>query len=299
MTTVVIGNFDGVHRGHQALLAQGRAIADAGGHRCVVLTFDPHPREVLGGRAGEREPPRPRLTTLDRRIELLRAHGADGVVVQPFTLEFAALPPEQFARDLLATRLAAKAVVVGRNFRFGAKRAGDLPKLRTLGVELGFSVAVAQIAGDAQGNFSSTRARAAISAGDLTEAANVLGRPHSIEGKVEKGDQRGRTIGFPTANLGGVVEMLPPHGVYAIRTPGHAGVMNIGVRPTVDGTKLRIEAHLFDFDGDLYGQALRTDLVARIRGEQKFDGLEALKHQIALDVEAAKGALAAPSGSAS
>jgi riboflavin kinase/FMN adenylyltransferase len=284
---VVIGNFDGVHRGHQAVLAQARGIADAGGYRCVVLTFDPHPREVLGGSSAAR----PKLTTLERRVELLRVSGADEVVVEPFTLEFAAWTPEQFARDLLATRLGAKAVVVGQNFRFGAKRAGDLPKLRTLGVELGFSVAVAQIAGDAQGNFSSTRARAAISAGDLTEAANVLGRPHSIAGIVEKGDQLGRKIGFPTANLGNVTEMLPPHGVYAIRAGERPGIMNIGVRPTVGGKALRIEAHLFDFDGDLYGQPLRTDLVARIRGEQKFDGLDALKAQIAIDIEAAKSAL--------
>ena len=293
MTTVVIGNFDGVHRGHQAVLAQARGIADGGGHRCVVLTFDPHPREVLGGTA------RPRLTTIERRIDLLRANGADDVVVEPFTLEFAAWTPEQFARDLLTARLGAKAVVVGQNFRFGAKRMGDLPKLRTLGVELGFSVAVAQISGDAQGNFSSTRARAAISAGDLTEAANVLGRPHSIAGVVEKGDQLGRKIGFPTANLGSIVEMLPPHGVYAIRADGRPGVMNIGVRPTVDGTKLRVEAHLFDFDGDLYGQTMRTELVARIRGEQKFDGLDALKAQIAKDAEAAREVLARQSGSAS
>jgi riboflavin kinase / FMN adenylyltransferase len=284
---VVIGNFDGVHRGHQAVVAQARGIADAGGYRCVVLTFDPHPREVLGGTAAAR----PKLTTLERRIELLRASGADDVVVEPFTLEFAAWTPEQFARDLLSTRLGAKAVVVGQNFRFGAKRSGDLPKLRTLGVELGFSVAVAQIAGDAQGSFSSTRVRAAVSAGDLTEAANVLGRPHSIAGIVEKGDQIGRKIGFPTANLGNVTEMLPPHGVYAIRVGERAGVMNIGVRPTVGGKVLRIEAHLFDFDGDLYGQPLRTDLVARIRGEQKFDGLDALKAQIAIDIEAAKSAL--------
>jgi riboflavin kinase/FMN adenylyltransferase len=285
MTTVVIGNFDGVHRGHQAVLKQARAIADRGGFRVVVLTFDPHPREVLGGNA------RPRLTTLQRRVELLRERGADEVVVEPFTLEFAAWSPERFARELLAARLGARAVVVGQNFRFGAKRAGDLEKLRELGVELGFSAAIAEVAGDAQGAFSSTRVRAAISAGDLAEAAAVLGRPHSISGIVEKGDRLGHKIGFPTANLGGVVEMLPPHGVYAIRAGERAGVMNIGVRPTVGGTALRIEAHLFDFDGDLYGQSLRTDLVARLRGEQKFDGLEALKAQIANDVEAARAAL--------
>jgi riboflavin kinase/FMN adenylyltransferase len=296
MSVVVIGNFDGVHRGHQAVLRQARAIADSSSDRCIVLTFDPHPREVLGGPSAAR----PKLTTLERRIELLRANGADDVVVEPFTLEFAAWTPEQFARDLLAARLGAKAVVVGQNFRFGAKRAGDLTKLRELGAQLGFTAAIAEVAGDARGSFSSTRARAAISAGDLVEAANVLGRPHSISGVVEKGDQLGRKIGFPTANLGGVVEMLPPHGVYAIRAGvDRSGVMNIGVRPTVGGTALRIEAHLFDFDGDLYGQPLRTELVARIRGEQKFAGLDALKAQIARDIEAAKGALEGQSGSES
>jgi riboflavin kinase/FMN adenylyltransferase len=287
MSTVVIGNFDGVHRGHQAVVKQARAIADAAGERVVVLTFDPHPREVLGGPSARR----PKLTTLERRVELLRANGADEVVVEPFTLEFAALTPEQFAKDLLAGRLGARAVVVGQNFRFGAKRAGDLAKLRELGAQLGFTAAIAEVAGDARGAFSSTRVRAAIAAGDLAEAASVLGRPHSISGVVEKGDQLGRTIGFATANLGGVVEMLPPHGVYAIFAGDRPAVMNIGVRPTVGGTALRIEAHLIDFEGDLYGANLRTDLVARLRGEQKFAGLDALKAQIAKDIEAARATL--------
>lgn len=286
-SAVVIGNFDGVHRGHQAVLRQARAIADAQGLACIVLTFDPHPREVLGGTA------RPPLTTLGRRVELLRAHGADDVAIQPFSLEFAAWSPERFARDLLSARLSARAVVVGENFRFGSKRAGDLPKLRELGAELGFTAVAAQVDGDDKGPFSSTRVRDAIASGDLAEATLVLGRPHSLSGKVEEGDRLGRTIGFPTANLGGVAELLPPHGVYAIRAADHGGVMNIGVRPTVGGSTLRIEAHLLDFDGDLYGLPLRVELVGRIRGEQKFAGLDALKAQIAKDVEAARAMLSA------
>jgi len=286
-TVVVIGNFDGVHRGHQAVLAQARHIADAESYACVVLTFDPHPREVLSGGAVAR----PRLTSFPRKVELLRANGADQVAVEPFTLEFASWTPDRFARDLLSARLRARAVVVGENFRFGAKRAGDLPKLRELGAELGFVPVAAEVAGDAKGPFSSTRAREAIAAGDLDEAAAVLGRTHALSGTVVEGDRVGRTIGFPTANLEGVVELLPPHGVYAVRAGEHRGVTNIGVRPTVGGTKLRIETHLFDFDGDLYGTPMRIDLVARLRGEQKFAGLDELKAQIAKDVAAARAVL--------
>lgn len=281
-SAVVIGNFDGVHRGHQAVVQQARAIADAEGLVCTVLTFDPHPRDVVGTGAP------PRLTTLERRIELLRASGADDVVVQTFTREFSSWSPDRFVRELLVGRLGARAVVVGENFRFGSKRAGDFATLRDLGAELGFAAVAAEVAGDETGPFSSTRVRDAIAKGDLDAARAVLGRPHALSGVVEHGDELGRTIGFPTANLGGVTEMLPPHGVYAIRTAEHGGVMNLGVRPTVGGATLRIEAHLFDFAGDLYGKPLRVDLIARLRGEQKFAGLDALKAQIAKDVELAK-----------
>lgn len=288
-SVVVIGNFDGVHLGHQAVLRQARAIADARGLRCVVLTFDPHPSEVLGRGAP------PRLTTLARRIELLRAHGADDVAVEPFTTELASWSPERFAKELLADRLGTRVVVVGQNFRFGNKRAGDLDTLRTLGASCGFEALAAEVAGDAEGPFSSTRVRDAVAAGEIERAAHVLGRPHALTGVVEHGDARGRTIGFPTANLGGVSEMLPPHGVYAVRVAHdaetHGGVMNLGVRPTIGGASLRIEANLFDFDGDLYGKTLRVDLVARLRGEQKFAGLAELRAQIAKDAEAARKAL--------
>jgi riboflavin kinase/FMN adenylyltransferase len=311
-SVVVIGNFDGVHRGHQAVLRQARGLADAGGLGCVVLTFDPHPSEVLGRGAP------PRLTTLERRVALLRAHGATRVAVEPFTMELAAWSPERFVKELLAARLGTRVVVVGQNFRFGNKREGDFDALRALGRDAGFDAVAAEVAGDDEGPFSSTRVRDAIGAGEVERAARVLGRPHSLSGVVEHGDARGRTIGFPTANLGGVGEMLPPYGVYAVRVSkaegGDAGsgtgtgvsadagggagaeawggVMNLGVRPTVGGTALRVEVNLFDFEGDLYGDRLRVELVARLRGEQKFARIDELRAQIARDAASAREALA-------
>jgi riboflavin kinase/FMN adenylyltransferase len=281
-SAIVIGNLDGVHRGHQAVLHQARTIADRRGLKTVALTFDPHPKQVLHGFTP------PRLTTIERRIELLRKHGADEVVVQPFTREYASLSPERFAKELLADKLGAQAVVVGEDFRFGAERAGDLDALRALGATLGFEVAVAEVAGDEGGPFSSTRAREAIARADLAEAARVLGRWHSISGIVETGDRRGRTIGFPTANVGGVTEVLPPYGVYAVLADDRKGVCNVGMRPTVDGKSLRVEAHIFDFEGDLYGKPMRVHFVERIRDEKRFDGLDALKAQIAQDAAAAR-----------
>jgi len=285
-SVIVIGNLDGVHRGHQAVLRQARAIADARGLSTVVLTFDPHPNQVLRGFTP------PRLTTLERRVELLRRHGADRVVVEPFTRELASYTPERFARELLSERLRARAVVVGENFRFGANRAGDLDALRAFGKDLGFDVVAAEVAGDDRGPFSSTRVREAVARGDLDEATYILGRRHSLSGIVEAGDRRGRTIGFPTANLGGVVEVLPPYGVYAVFADDRPGVMNLGVRPTVDGKSLRVEVHVFDFDGDLYGRPMRVHLVKRLRDEKKFGSLEELKSQIEAAAAAARTALA-------
>lgn len=284
-SVVVIGNLDGVHRGHQAVLRQARALADRRAARLTVLTFDPHPAEIVHGKV------KPRLCTVPRRVELLRAHGADEVVVEPFTKELASLSPEDFAKDLLIGRLGCEAVVVGENFRFGAHRAGDMSTLR----ELGFEVVASEIASDERGPFSSTRVRDAIAASDLAEAAHVLGRPHSISGFVEHGDKLGRTIGFPTANLGAVTEVLPPYGVYAVKAESGAdlrnGVMNLGVRPTVGGTKLRIEVHLFDFHGDLYDSPMRVHLIERVREERKFAGIDELQAQIAKDAAAARALL--------
>jgi riboflavin kinase/FMN adenylyltransferase len=293
---VVIGNFDGVHRGHAHVLTLAVARARAEGLVPTVLTFFPHPALVLGRSAPAM------LTSLARRAELMGALGVKVLLAQRFDAAFAAWSPEQFAETLLARTLRAAVVIVGENFRFGRGRAGDMAALRALGERLGFTAEAHALVGDARGPYSSTRAREAIRAGDMATARTVLGRDHSVEGVVVHGDARGRTIGFPTANLGHVEELLPADGVYAIRAeregdaeaqPLGDGVVNVGVRPTVaDGSARTVEAHLFDPPGDLYGARLRVSFVARLRGEQRFSGVDALKAQIAEDVRAAKTVLA-------
>jgi riboflavin kinase/FMN adenylyltransferase len=294
-TVVVTGNFDGVHRGHQALFARARLEADARHLVLVALTFDPHPRAVLGTGAPAL------LTSTARRIQLISRLGVAHVFVRRFDRAFAAWTPERFVEELVVRELGAKVIIAGDNFRFGAKRAGDDALLRGLGPRLGFEAFTLE-ATDEKGALSSSRARDAVVAGDVREAAHVLGRPHSIEGVVAKGDQRGRTIGFPTANLDRVTELVPANGVYAVAVdrvaPGEpaslaTGVMNIGTRPTVGGTSRTLEVHLFDLDGDLYGSSLRVHFIERLRDERKFDGLPALKAQIALDAAAARAATAA------
>jgi riboflavin kinase/FMN adenylyltransferase len=310
---VVIGNFDGVHRGHQAVLAEARELGRARGLETLVLTFDPHPAFVLGGT----EPPR--LTTIARRASLL-LEWADRVAVRTFDRAFANTSPEDFAAGL-RSELGARLVVVGENFRFGHQRAGDRAQLVELGRALGFEVHAHALAGDAHGRYSSSRARTAVLNGELAVAREVLGRPHSISGTVVKGEQRGRTIGFPTANLDHVTELAPPRGVYAVRVEvirspedalveqlaslplrgmgaglprgGVPGVMNHGVRPTVGaGGAPSLEIHVFDFEGDLYGQRLRVHLAAKLRDERKFAGLDALKAQIVDDAARARAVLA-------
>ncbi len=294
---LIIGNFDGVHRGHQAVLAHAVATARAAGLVPAVLTFDPHPGAVLGRGAPAA------LTTLRRKSELLREAGVEAVWVRTFDRAFAAWSPERFARELVKEQLRAEVVVVGDNFRFGAQRAGDLAVLRTLGASLGFSAEAHAMAGDAGGPFSSTRVRAALAEGDVAAAAAVLGRRHGFSGVVAAGQKRGRTIGFPTANVEEIAEVIPKDGVYAVvvdvegadgaATRLGLGVMNVGVRPTVgDGGTRTQEVHLLDFAGDLYGKTLRVHLAARLRDERKFDGLPALREQLARDVAAARAALA-------
>ncbi|HEV8550959.1 MAG TPA: riboflavin biosynthesis protein RibF [Polyangiaceae bacterium] len=302
-TLVVIGNFDGVHSGHRALLGASRAEASARSLALVALTFDPHPSAVLGRGA------LPVLTTLERKLELLGAVCPElTVVVEPFTPELSQRSPEEFARGVLAEALGASLVVVGSNFRFGLGRSGDLQTLERLGAELGFEARAEALHGDAEGPFSSGRIRRALAAGDLTTSERLLGRPHALSGEVVHGAGRGRTIGVPTVNLSGVVEALPPYGVYAVlvdrldatgaRVLGR-GVANIGERPTVGGG-FSVEAHLFDFDGDLYGARLRLHLVARLREERRFPGIDALREQIARDMSEARAAVAprVPSGDA-
>ena len=296
---MVVGNFDGVHRGHQAVLSEAVADARAAGLAAVVLTFDPHPGAVVGAGAP------PRLSTIERRAELMSALGVDWVYVRKFDAAFASWSPERFVRELVVQKLRATVVVVGQNFRFGSKRSGDLALLRALGTQIGFSVRVHQVACDARGPFSSTRAREAIALGVMDEACSVLGRPHELSGAVVRGDARGRQLGFPTANLDPVPEMPPPNGVYAVTVdevigPGEAhplgmGVTNVGVRPTITGagnSKRTVEAHLLDFDGDLYGRVLRLHIHARLRDEKRFASLDELKAQIAVDVDCARLRLA-------
>jgi riboflavin kinase / FMN adenylyltransferase len=293
---VAIGNFDGVHRGHHAVLEQAIALAREAGLVPRVLTFDPHPSVVLGRGA------LPSLTSLDRKLELLCRQSAElQVVVEPFTLELAKTEPVDFTRQLLVEALAAKVVLVGENFRFGRARAGDFALLQRLGAEQGFRAEATALECDALGPVSSTRVRAALEAADLGTVEALLGRPHALTGVVVPGQGRGRTIGVPTANLSGFVEALPPHGVYAVlvdqrREGGFAalaaGVANFGVRPTL-GAGPSFEAHLFDTSLDLYGQELRVHLLGRLREERKFSGVDELRAQIARDIEAARAVTAA------
>jgi len=291
-TLVVIGNFDGVHLGHRAVLEASYAEAQARGLELVVLTFDPHPSAVLGRGA------LPALTTLERKLELLGGLCPGlTVVVEPFTLELSQRSPDAFAEEVLARALGARVVVVGNNFRFGLARAGDLATLERLGVTLGFEARAEALHGDAEGPYSSSRIRGALAAGDLATTERLLGRPHSLSSTIVPGAGRGRTIGVPTANLDGVIEALPPHGVYSclvdrLDSEGHAravatGVANIGNRPTV-AAGFSVEAFLHDFDGDLYGERLRIHLVSRIREERKFSSLDALVTQIKADIETAR-----------
>lgn len=299
---VVIGNFDGLHRGHRAVLAEAARIAEDRSLALVVMTFDPHPAEVLGRKAP------PLLTPLARKIALAkRAAPGVRVAVTRFDRAFAAQTPREFAERVLRGAYGARVVMVGKNFRFGAQKAGDFDELGRLGDELGFETRSHALVGDDVGPFSSTRAREAIARGDLDEAKRILGRWHALSGHVVGGDRRGRTIGFPTANIMDAPEALPPFGVYAVvvdklgpdaeheeegaRALGR-GVANLGVRPTVDPAEARprLEVHLFDFAEDLYGAKLRVHLVKRLREEKRFAGLDALKAQIAIDANEAREA---------
>jgi riboflavin kinase/FMN adenylyltransferase len=297
-TLIAIGNFDGVHLGHRAVLERAVARARREGLVPAVLTFHPHPAVVLG------RPPPATLTPLERKVTLVQSIADDlEVVVHPFDAAFAALSPEEFAERLLVRDLGAQVVAVGQNFRFGKGRSGTFDTLQALGARLGFDVWAEPLAGDERGRWSSTRARASVASGDVTDVELVLGRPYELEGVVVHGQHRGRTIGFPTANLDGIAEAIPASGVYAIEartvsTPGAegarlaGGVANIGVRPTV-AAGFAVEAHLFDFQGDLYGARLRLRLVARLREERTFPSFDELKAQISRDAASARDVLAA------
>ncbi len=283
----MVGNFDGVHRGHQWVLARGLQAALDAGLAPIVLTFHPHPSEVLGRGS------LPVLTPLARKIDLLaRLSPALCVVVEPFTRELAAASPRQFAAELLQQKLGARQVIVGENFRFGRGRSGDADTLRALGGELGFEARAEALNGDEQGVISSTRIRELISSGAVLEAEALLGRPHALSGVVELGDQRARQLGVPSANLGKVPELLPARGVYAVLvdvlegaayTRLGVGIANVGVRPTHGAGDVRAEAHVLGYSGDLYGRSLRVHLVERLRDERRFGSIDELRAQLDQD----------------
>jgi len=281
---VAIGSFDGVHRGHQALIGNAARLAARLGSHPVALTFEPHPRTVL-----QPDAPFFRLTQPPAKRVLLGIAGAAGVAEMRFDAALAKLTPEAFVESILVDRLAARGVVVGEGFRFGAKRAGDTELLARLGRRSGFSVDIASIAADDDGRpISSGRVRSALSAGDLADANASLGYRWFVTGTVVPGDRRGRELGYPTANLRlpGTIGLC--HGIYAVtaRWPGgalHPAVASYGIRPMFDGDSPLLEIHVFDFDGDLYGSDLTVFFHARLRGEERFPSTAALIRQMDVD----------------
>jgi len=268
---VAVGSFDGVHLGHQAVLAATRAT----GLAPTVITFDPHPRIALGNKVDL-------LTTLARRLELIEEQAVETTLVAAFTPELQSLSAEDFAERYLRA-IGAEAVAAGEDFRFGVRRSGDLRLLE----QLGFTVVVA----DEVEGVSSSAIRAALGEGDVVGAARMLGRPHELDGIVVAGDQRGGTLGYPTANL--LLEpdlAVPRYGIYAGEARGHRAAVSIGTNPHYGGTERRIEPYLLDFEGDLYGQRLVVELWQRLRDEAVFGSEEELVAQIAHDVEATRRA---------
>jgi riboflavin kinase/FMN adenylyltransferase len=268
---VAIGSFDGVHRGHRAVVDAVRAT----GFAVTVITFDPHPRIALGNRVEL-------LTTLERRLELLEEAGVEDVLVASFTPELQRLSPDEFAERYLRA-IGAETVVAGADFRFGVRRSGDLASLERLGYGV---VVVPELPG-----VSSTAIRVALGEGDVAAAAAMLGRPFELDGVVVTGDQRGGTLGYPTANLRLEPDLASPaYGIYAGFGLGHRAAISIGTNPHYGGTERRIEPYLLDFDGDLYGKRLVVELWERLRDEAVFESEQALIDQIAHDVDATKRA---------
>lgn len=294
-TVCTIGTFDGVHRGHQLVLQRLAERARSRGLPAVLVTFEPHPLEVVNPAAAP-----PLLTLGDEKTEVLAESPLDYVVVLPFTPTLARYEAPDFVDHVLIARLGVRELLIGYDHGFGRGRAGDADVLRDLGMARAFDVSVVEAVQGSDGRpISSTSIRRAIAGGDLARAADGLGRAYSIGGVVRAGDRRGRTLGFPTLNLGAPSprKLLPPEGVYAVRvqTPRgtFGGMMNLGPRPTFGDAATALEVHCFEMTGDLYGQRVRVDLLARLRETQKFSGPEALRAQLAKDEAAARAALAA------
>jgi riboflavin kinase/FMN adenylyltransferase len=292
---LTIGNFDGIHLGHRAILETVVGRARGLGGAAVVYTFDPHPRKVLHPERAPRL-----LVTLEQKLELLAEAGVDAVVVEPFTREFARTSAEVFIRSYIHARVRPLEVYVGYDFHFGRDREGSMRLLTEMGPRLGFSVTIIPEVTVDDGDVNSTRIRELLAAAEVERANAMLGRDYTVRGRVVEGDRRGRSLGFPTANLEPENEVLPAAGVYAGRlrvldaAPPLGGrwlaaVANVGTRPTFHaGGGVRAEAHVLDFEGDLYGRRVELSFVRHLRAERRFDGAEALRAQIAADASEAR-----------
>ncbi|WP_308445827.1 bifunctional riboflavin kinase/FAD synthetase [Chitinolyticbacter albus] len=283
---LTIGNFDGLHLGHRAMLAELRGAAAVRGLSTALITFEPHPRELFS--PGEAPA---RLTSLREKIELLRSEGIDSLIIQPFNRHFAGIDALTFRDDVLARQLSVRYLLVGDDFRFGAKRAGDFDLLKAATAFETHNLATVALDG---GRISSTAVRDALVSGDMDHAADLLGRPYSISGRVVGGDKLGRELGFPTANIQLRHNRPPMLGIFVVEVAGlertYQGVASLGVRPTVKGAGAApvLEVHLFDFNRQIYREHLQVRFLAKLRDEAKFDGLPALIAQIARDCDDAR-----------
>lgn len=291
---LTIGNFDGVHIGHQALFHEVIEKADDIGGTSVAMTFDPHPLRAL-----RQNGHLPLITLKEQKIELIGNSGIDILIVEPFTPLFASIPARRFVEELLVERIGMRAMVVGKDYRFGKNREGDLPLLKRYAEEMGFEVITAdwiQSTRDDRERISSTRIRELVNGGEVGRARNLLGRHYQIRGSVVAGrDRGGKLLGFPTANIQLQDELCPRSGVYAVTMQVlgelHQGVANIGYSPTFDDHQFTVEVHLLDFSGDLYGKEVRVNFIERIRDELRFSSIDELSRQIRIDVQRARSIL--------
>jgi riboflavin kinase/FMN adenylyltransferase len=283
-STVTVGSFDGVHLGHQAVLSEIARRAHEAGRASILVTFEPHPLEIINPAAAP-----PLLTTGPERLEILAQSPLDYVVILRFDRHLAGLSPDQFVREVLVERCQVRELVIGHDHGFGRGRSGDVATLRRLGTDLGFEVDVVEPVDYTGLPVSSSRIRRAITGGDLASAGVMLGRPYGVVGRVGEGERRGRLLGFPTINLGELSprKLLPPDGVYAVRVEwgggGGGGMMSQGPRPTFYDGRRVLEAHIFDFEGDLYGEWVRIEWIERLRDIERFESVDHLSRQLQQD----------------
>ncbi len=294
-SVLTVGTFDGVHRGHQAIIKYLKRRADERGGTATVMSFDPHPRSVVHDRDVDL------LSTLEERGDLLQHYGVDRFVVVPFTREFANLSARTYVEEILVHRIGLAEITIGYDHAFGRNREGGVDLLREMSAVHGFEVDVIPAKEVEADVVSSSRIRSLLRAGDASSAAHLLGRPYGLRGRVEHGEGRGRTIGYPTANieLGDPRKLIPRRGVYAVRVHRPStgamldGMMNIGRRPTFDGMDVTAEVHVLDFEDDLYGETLRVEFLRRLRDEQKFESADHLARQLSDDENHCRQVIAA------